>query len=1068
MPKRLVFLKYFSSLFIPSLLLIAAISLSLYYTAYQSRVKVVEAREIFNVSQQEKVLHTNIKAIIADLMLLVKHHHLHSTIEAPTADNLSIVAEEFLIFATQKKIYDQVRFIDKNGMEQIRINYNNGNPSIVPTEKLQFKGGRYYFEDTFRLPLNEVFVSPFDLNVEQGAIETPLKPMIRFGSPVFNDQREKVGIVILNYLGKQILDDIAQQSEQSLGNLTLLNCQGYWLRGANPDEEWGFMYPERKEVSFAHRHPEAWKKIHKDDSGLFISTDGMFIFDTIYPLSGSSEDTTCRLSIKQHKSSGSLPHDYSWKIVSHLPQDVLSRQLHPHLTHYLLTGALLFLLLAGGCWLIASSKVKHLLAEQELEKSDLKFRTIADFSYDWDAWLTPDGSYAYTSPSCERVTGYPPEKFLEDSDFFADIIHPDDKAIVTEHRTRHLKQSHEKDEIYFRIITKSGKIRWIWHHCQAVYSPNGKWLGRRTTNRDVTEKHKIETALQQERDMFLQGPVVTFTWLNEENWPVEQVSANVYDILGYQADDFKSGSILYSDCIHPDDLDRVIKEVKTHSETGVSSFIHRPYRLIASTGDTVWVLDTTSIIRDESGKISHFLGYLTDITEHKQVEEVLRQKEAFQQALLDDMLTFVWVLDPEGKVVFANNTPIKRAGIAMSDIIGKKFVDTHWWSHSDAVKSKIIEDIKQCASGKSLVHDVHIQMADGLLMWIEFSMHPIFDNAGKVEYLIPEGRDITERKAIEKELLKAKEGAEAANIAKSEFLANMSHELRTPMNGVIGMNGLLLNTDLNAEQRKFAEIASSSARSLLGLINDILDFSKIEAGKLHLEEIAMDTRQILDEIADMMRFKAREKGLEFNVMVDAGVPGIVLGDPTRLRQIILNLLSNAFKFTSSGEISLHASLIEENEQQYLMQFSVQDSGVGIGEDNKQTIFSAFSQADGTVTRKFGGTGLGLSISKRLSELMGGEIGVESEEGKGSTFWFTIRCKKSADDRRTVNFNSACLRDTKVLVVDDNPVSRRILKSMLEEVHSSHHEAVDAGSGLEILQQAAKENSPFRIVSDFPY
>jgi len=631
--KQSILLRYFAILFIPSLIIVACISFSFYFTAQHSRQQVVEHQEIFSISQQETIIRNDIQAIIADLLLLVNHHHLHSTIGEGTDSGFDTVAEEFLIFARQKKIYDQVRFLDNTGMEQIRVNYNDGSPTIVPAEKLQAKGERYYFKDTLKLQHDEIFISPFDLNIEQGAIEEPQKPMIRFGAPVFNRKGEKFGIIVLNYLGTEVLDDISALLEHAFGHRSLLNQAGYWLLGPDREKEWGFMYADKTDVSFAHHFPAAWQKIQQNDSGLFYENGDMYIFDTIYPLKEGLKSSTGSREAYQQSAKSLSAHDYYWKIVSHIPHNELNRLLHPNLFLYLFANGLLAILIGAGCWLIASFKIKQLRAEQNVKKSEQKFRTIADFSYDWDAWLKPDGSYVYISPSCERITGYPAKHFTDDPNFFLEIVHPDDRKLLSTHRSKHLEQSFEKAEIYFRIIMKSGEIRWIWHQCQAVYSETGEWLGRRTTNRDVTEKHKVETALQRERDMFLCGPVATFTWQNRENWPVEQVSSNIVGILGYKAEDFLNGSVVYAERIHPDDLDKVTEEVTTHSKSGDTSFIHQPYRLISRSGDTIWVLDTTSIVRDSKGEITHYLGYLVDISEQKRQEQLVLESSKQQEEL---------------------------------------------------------------------------------------------------------------------------------------------------------------------------------------------------------------------------------------------------------------------------------------------------------------------------------------------------------------------------------------------------------------------------------------------------
>jgi two-component system sensor histidine kinase/response regulator len=352
-----------------------------------------------------------------------------------------------------------------------------------------------------------------------------------------------------------------------------------------------------------------------------------------------------------------------------------------------------------------------------------------------------------------------------------------------------------------------------------------------------------------------------------------------------------------------------------------------------------------------------------------------------------------------------------------------------------------------------------IYRKDRSIIWISENARAVRDGSGKIEYYEGMVEDITERKRLERELVASKSAAEAASRMKSEFLANMSHEIRTPLNGVIGMTDLLLMTSLDPEQHNFANTIRISGESLLIVVNDILDFSKIEAGKLDLEIINFDLREAIDNIMDLLAAQAHSKGLELVAFVNPGVPTHIRGDPGRLRQVINNLVGNAIKFTPQGEVVLTVSALTETVSDAVLRFEVRDTGIGIDPEAQARLFEAFSQADGSTTRKYGGTGLGLAISKRLIHLMNGKIGLESAPGKGSTFWFHVEFGKQVGLGEPISPKD--LGGLHVLIVDDNATNREI---MTHYTHAWKMRSACASSGeeaLRMLRQAAVDD-PYEL------
>ncbi len=489
-----------------------------------------------------------------------------------------------------------------------------------------------------------------------------------------------------------------------------------------------------------------------------------------------------------------------------------------------------------------------------------------------------------------------------------------------------------------------------------------------------------------------------------------------------------------------------------------------------------WML-VSEISRDQSLVMAHNLGWTTlgifllagllvtvfAVYQARRITQPINKAldDLYQLRFAIDQHSIVAITDVQGTITYTNNKFTEISGYTREELMGQNHRLINSGYHPYEFFAEMFATI---TTGKAWHGEICNRAKDGHLYWVDTTIVPFIGVDGKPTNYISIRSDVSERKRIDLDLIAAKEVAEAATRQKSEFLANMSHEIRTPMNGVIGMTSLLLETQLTPKQFGYAKATKSSADALLVIINDILDFSKIEAGKLELENISFDLQLLAEDVAELMAIKCHEKDLEMLLRYKPGTPRFVVGDPGRVRQILLNLFSNAIKFTEQGHILLTVEATEVREDTVSFQIAIEDTGIGIAEDRVSQIFNKFDQEDNSTTRKYGGTGLGLAICQQLCHLMHGDITVKSKKGQGSTFCVNIRLDASKESPVGYSIeNQAILHGLKVLIVDDNEIARTILLEQLSALQMRLVSATSAKVAIKIMQNAIADNDPFDIL-----
>jgi len=660
-----------------------------------------------------------------------------------------------------------------------------------------------------------------------------------------------------------------------------------------------------------------------------------------------------------------------------------------------------------------------------------------------------------------ELLGYDPRTAPTD---FANIValevHPEDLGRLSGAVQAFLAGKDREFEAEYRVRHKDGSDRWRLTRGVAVRDPEGKAVQFIGSCVDITNLKRAEEALRESEQRFrtFVNHATDGFFLHGDGFVVLDVNRQACESLGYTRDELLGMNPLdFDPAVTPAFLEEIDRRLMAGE---VMAFESRHRRK----DGTVFPVEIRGQAFWEGGR-RFTVALARDITERKRAEEALGQSENRWRSLTEALPQLVWTATPDGACDYFSTQWTEYTGVPASELLGWQWLETlhpddreptrQFWT--DSVAGRHDYDV-----------EYRVRRSDGVYRWFKTRGVPIRDSEGGIFKWFGTCTDITDGKKAEEDLRLAKEAAESANRAKDEFLANVSHEIRTPMNAILGLTSLVLGTRLNDGQRQSLATVKSAANSLLGIINDLLDFSKIEAGKLELDLGEFSLRAALGDTLRALAIRAHQKGLELASNVQSDVPDGLIGDAGRLRQVLLNIIGNAIKFTEKGEVVVQVSAVADaasTKDEVELLFTVRDTGIGITREKHAAIFRAFEQEDSSTTRKYGGSGLGLTIAAQLAALMGGRITVESEPGQGSTFRISTRFRRSAKPAALLPGNGSAdlLEDLRVLIVDDNLTNRQILEEWLQDWRMRPLAVGDGAAAVDALRRAGEMGTPYSLV-----
>ena len=822
------------------------------------------------------VLNRELASVHRDLRFIASQPELRQALQQDAKPDLAALSRNLLMISNLTQHYDQVRWIDEQGDERVRIDRHEGTAVALPPDQLTNKKLRYYFRAAMAQPPGSIYVAPLDLDLAPEIQVSAARATMRFATQVIDSQGRQRGFIILNYLAAPMLDKFVKITEELATHSILVDDKGHWLAGHHP----AVSTTNTQGNDLAMADPELWQQIRATKQGQQLTESGLWSWQTLTPQRVADNPDQ----------PASAQETLNWKVMTWVPSQDLATMTQPSLRHYSLAVAVLIAGLGFISWRLAQSRQRHDDTQAEMVRAKNRYHALFDSTINPILLFTRD-----------------PEALLDCNSATLGIFGATSKT---------------------ELIGKS----------TAELSP--PWQANGKESALAMQSHLA----QAERNVS-----TTFEW--------------TYKRL----------------------------------DTGKHLFV---------------TIRLTQIHIDDQPLL---LASFRDITERVQAQSQIRSALQRLKLATDAANIGIWSWN--------FNDSILEWDERMCDWFEVPESKRHSGYYLDFWRARLHpDDLARAESSlqKALVTDSPYQdefrllRSDGSIRYIQTTSIIDYDMERKPLRMIGINADITAQRELEATLRAAKLSADAANNAKSEFLANMSHEIRTPMNAVLGLTQLLLGDALTPRQRDYLGKIQLSASALLGILNDILDFSKIETGNLGLELTPFAIDELLDTSWALFAYAAEEKQLTLEFSRAANLPLRLQGDPLRLQQILNNLLSNAVKFTHTGGVRVHVASTLLPDSRVQLQIYVQDSGIGLTPAQIEQLFTPFHQADVTTTRKYGGTGLGLSICKRLVTLMEGSIGVESEAGHGSTFWFTLPLARPEE---SIEFTlTPSLQDLPVIVV----------------------------------------------------